>query len=70
MVSSDRAPTYDFTGRTMVITGGAGILGGEIACALVACGAKVAILDKDPSLADRFQDRLHQGPGQRHCRCR
>jgi NAD(P)-dependent dehydrogenase (short-subunit alcohol dehydrogenase family) len=63
MESSDRAPTYDFTDRTMVITGGAGILGGEIACSLVACGARVAILDKNPSLADRFQDRLHQGPG-------
>ena len=63
MESSDRAPTYDFTGRTMVITGGAGILGGEIACSLVACGAKIAILDKDPSLADRFQDRLLEGPG-------
>jgi NAD(P)-dependent dehydrogenase (short-subunit alcohol dehydrogenase family) len=63
MESIERAPTYDFTGRTMVVTGGAGILGGEIACSLVACGARVAILDKDPSLADRFQDRLHQGPG-------
>ena len=63
MESSDRAPAYDFTGRTMVITGGAGILGGEIACSLVACGARVAILDKDPSLADRFQDRLLRGPG-------
>jgi NAD(P)-dependent dehydrogenase (short-subunit alcohol dehydrogenase family) len=63
MVSSERAFSYDFTGRTMVVTGGAGILGGEIACSLVACGAQVAILDKDSSLADRFQDRLHQGPG-------
>ena len=63
MESNERAPTYDFTGRTMVVTGGAGILGGEIACSLVACGARVAILDKDPSLADRFQDRLQRGPG-------
>ena len=38
--------TCDFTGRTMVVTGGAGVLGGEIACSLVACGARVAILDK------------------------
>ncbi len=36
---------YDFTGRSVVITGGAGILGGEIACALVGCGARVALLD-------------------------
>jgi len=36
---------YDFTGRTVAITGGAGVLGGEIAQALVGCGASVAILD-------------------------
>ena len=33
---------YNFTGRSVIITGGAGILGGEIACALVGCGALVA----------------------------
>jgi NAD(P)-dependent dehydrogenase (short-subunit alcohol dehydrogenase family) len=54
---------YDFTGRTVVITGGAGILGGEMACALVGCGANVAILDRDPALADRLTDRLGCGPG-------
>jgi NAD(P)-dependent dehydrogenase (short-subunit alcohol dehydrogenase family) len=36
---------YDFTGRTVAITGGAGILGSDIARALVGCGAQVAILD-------------------------
>lgn len=54
---------YDFTGRTVAITGGAGILGGEMACALVGCGANVAILDRDPALADRLIDRLGCGPG-------
>jgi len=54
---------YDFTGRTVLITGGAGILGGEMACALVGCGANVVILDRDPSLADRLMDRLGCGPG-------
>jgi NAD(P)-dependent dehydrogenase (short-subunit alcohol dehydrogenase family) len=54
---------YDFTGRTAVITGGAGILGGEMACVLVGCGANVAILDRDPALADRLMDRLGCGPG-------
>jgi len=54
---------YDFTGRTVVITGGAGILGGEMACALVGCGANVAILDRDPSRADRLMDRLGCGHG-------
>ena len=55
---------YDFTAKTVVITGGAGILGGEIACTLVECGAKVAIVDLDPSLADRLKDRLESGVGQ------
>jgi NAD(P)-dependent dehydrogenase (short-subunit alcohol dehydrogenase family) len=54
---------YDFTGRSVAITGGAGILGGEMACALVGCGANVAILDRDPALADRLIDRLGCGPG-------
>ena len=54
---------YDFTSRTVVITGGAGILGGEMACALVGCGANVAILDRDPALAERLMDRLGCGPG-------
>ncbi len=35
---------YDFTGQTVVITGGTGVLGGEIACALAACGAQVAMI--------------------------
>jgi len=54
---------YDFSGRTVAITGGAGILGGEMACMLVGCGANVVILDRDPSLADRLKDRLGRGPG-------
>ena len=54
---------YDFTGKTIVITGGAGILGGEIACALVGCNANVAIVDRDPALANRLIDRLQSPVG-------
>jgi len=54
---------YDLSGHTVLITGGAGILGGEMACALVGCGADVAILDRDPSLADRLLNRLESEPG-------
>ncbi len=43
--SAGLAALYDFTGQTVVITGGAGILGGDLACALAGCGANVAILD-------------------------
>jgi NAD(P)-dependent dehydrogenase (short-subunit alcohol dehydrogenase family) len=55
---------YDFTGRSIIITGGAGILGGEIACALVGCGAKVAILDRDPALAQRLMKRFETSVGE------
>lgn len=47
MDSSELSRLYDFSGQTIVITGGTGILGGEIACALVGCGANVAILDRN-----------------------
>ncbi len=54
---------YDFSDRTAVITGGAGIIGGEMACALVGCCANVAILDRAPELADRLIERFEGGPG-------
>jgi NAD(P)-dependent dehydrogenase (short-subunit alcohol dehydrogenase family) len=54
---------YNLRGRTVAISGGAGILGGEMACMLVGCGANVVILDRDPALADRLMDRLGCGPG-------
>ncbi len=54
---------YDLTGRTVVVTGGAGILGGEMACACVGCGANVAILDLNIEPAQRLLPRLQAGPG-------
>lgn len=54
---------YNFTGRTVVITGGAGVLGGEMACALVGMGANVAITDRDTALADRLITRIGQAGG-------
>ena len=47
MDAIELARLYDFSGQTIVITGGTGSLGGEIACALVGCGANVAILDRN-----------------------
>ncbi|MCL4297509.1 MAG: SDR family oxidoreductase [Anaerolineae bacterium] len=55
---------YNFTGRSIVITGGAGILGGEIACALVGCGASVALMDRDPALAERLMHRFETSIGE------
>ncbi len=49
---------YDFGGRTIVVTGGTGILGGEIACALAGCRSNVAIIDHVPSQAERYMPRL------------
>lgn len=54
---------YDFTGKTAVITGGTGVLGGEMACALVGCGANVAILDRNPDLPDELKQPMDAGPG-------
>jgi len=55
---------YDFKGRTIVITGGTGILGGDIACALVNCGANVVLMDLNlkpvQALLDRMGDRASQ----------
>ena len=54
---------YDFTGKTAVITGGTGVLGGEMACALVGCGADVAVLDRNPNLPDELKTPIDSGPG-------
>jgi len=49
---------YDFSDRTALITGGAGVLGSEIACALVGCNANVVILDRDQELAQKVIERF------------
>ncbi|MGD0126640.1 MAG: SDR family oxidoreductase [Terriglobia bacterium] len=64
MDSSELARLYDFSGQTIVVTGGTGTLGGEIACALVGCGANVAILDRnlDPAqhILELMEPRANQ----------
>ncbi|MCG3211251.1 MAG: putative oxidoreductase [Anaerolineae bacterium] len=54
---------YDFKGKTVVVTGGAGILGGEIACALVGCNANVALVDRSPEMAERLVHRFDPAGG-------
>ncbi len=54
---------YDFSGKTVAITGGAGILGGEIACALVGLNANVAIIDRSPEMAQRLIHRFDPAGG-------
>ena len=49
---------YDFSDRTVLVTGGAGVLGGEIACALVGLNANVVLLDRDQELAQKVIERF------------
>jgi NAD(P)-dependent dehydrogenase (short-subunit alcohol dehydrogenase family) len=49
----DLTSLYDFTNCTVLVTGGMGVLGGEIACALVGCNANVVILDRDIELSKK-----------------
>jgi NAD(P)-dependent dehydrogenase (short-subunit alcohol dehydrogenase family) len=48
------AKQYDFSNKVIAVTGGAGILGGEMACALIGCNAKVAIIDRASAQPERF----------------
>jgi NAD(P)-dependent dehydrogenase (short-subunit alcohol dehydrogenase family) len=49
---------YDLTGRTFVVTGGAGVLGGEVVCALAGVGANVVILDRNLEPAQGLLERM------------
>src|SRR6266508_3098053 len=49
---------YDFTNCTVLVTGGAGVIGSEIACALLGCNANVVILDRDVELAKKVIERF------------
>jgi len=45
---------YDLSGKTVVVTGGAGVLGGELAKALAGCRAGVVILDLDRTAGEQL----------------
>jgi NAD(P)-dependent dehydrogenase (short-subunit alcohol dehydrogenase family) len=45
---------YDFTNRVVVVTGGAGILCGEMVRAIAGCLASVAVIDRDAAGAERL----------------
>lgn len=48
----DLSKTFDFTGKTAIITGGAGVLCSELARALAACGARVVLLGRTQATLD------------------
>jgi NAD(P)-dependent dehydrogenase (short-subunit alcohol dehydrogenase family) len=58
MDSSELNRLYDFGGKTVVITGGTGVLGAELACALAGCGANVVILARRPEPAQQVLQRM------------
>ncbi len=54
---------YDFSGRTFVVTGGTGVLGSEMACALGGCRANVALISRNPNAAERIVKRIEADGG-------
>ncbi|HEX8999211.1 MAG TPA: SDR family oxidoreductase [Blastocatellia bacterium] len=66
MSLSELMKMYDFTGRTIVITGGTGVLCGAMAKALAGCGANVAILARSAEKGDALLAEMQAespGPG-------
>jgi len=55
---------YDFTGQSIVITGGGGVLAREIVRALIGCNGSVAVIARDPAKAGRAIGEASQGKGQ------
>jgi NAD(P)-dependent dehydrogenase (short-subunit alcohol dehydrogenase family) len=63
MKLQDVTKLYDFTGKTVVVTGGSGILGREMARALVGCNANVAILGRDERRGEQALQHIASNQG-------
>ncbi|MCB9137769.1 MAG: SDR family oxidoreductase [Caldilineaceae bacterium] len=55
---------YDFSGKTALITGGTGVLCGEMAAALAGLGANVAILARRAQVSPELQAKLEAATGE------
>ncbi len=58
MPIDDLSNLYDVSGRTAVVTGGAGVLCAAMCRALAALGARVAVVDLDPDAAQALASRI------------
>jgi NAD(P)-dependent dehydrogenase (short-subunit alcohol dehydrogenase family) len=54
---------YDFSGRTLVLTGGTGVLGSEMARALSGCNANVVLVGRNAAKAEQLIESLPQAGG-------
>lgn len=53
----------DLSGKTVVITGGAGVLGTAFGLALAECGAKIAVLDLNKEAAEKAAGAIREMDG-------
>ncbi len=54
---------FDFAGRTIVVTGGTGVLGKGIVSGLGSCGANIVLLSRDVARANKVINELGQTKG-------
>ena len=59
----DLSKLFDLTNRSILITGGTGVLGAAMAEALVSAGANVAVLARSSAKAEAALSQLAGGPG-------
>ena len=55
---------YDFTGKTVVITGGSSVLGSAMVAGFAGLGANVAVLSRSGTLPPETSDPLKNAPGE------
>lgn len=58
-----RSLSVDLSGKTAVVTGGGGVLGGQMARALAGCGASVAILNRRLEKAEATAHAIQEAGG-------
>ena len=59
---TELARIYDFTGRSVIVTGGTGVLGRVMIHALIGCGANVGVVARNREKAEDLVSKL-DGPG-------